>query len=418
MVRARVLRVIGRFIALALALLLVLPVLPWPNAPLLVPAISPWIMAASVLAVRTVSLMTLIGVPVLVLAFWRRRWFCTHACPAGLVFEWVGRMSPMRRRHWWKAAPPLGKWIALLTLGGAVFGYPLFLWLDPLAMFPALVGIAWQAPAWPELLAGIAMAVVLVISFVAPNLWCRRLCPLGASQDMLASAVGWRRWRGAGLSEMPVSGRPALARRAMLSIGLGGVVTGLGAVAGRWLVQTPAGAGETLGPLRPPGAADSERFGGLCIRCGNCIRACPAKILRPDLGEGGMRAFLTPLLHIEGDYCGEGCNACMQVCPSGALRPLSLAEKRRTVIGIAKVNIDLCLLGWNKECSVCENRCPYQAIKIKFDEVEYMTLPQADPQRCNGCGACQVACPTEPKAIFVVPDSAARVLDLAESEES
>ncbi len=422
MVHVRVLRIIGRYVALAVALLLVLPVLPWPNVSLFVPAASPWIMAASVLAVRGVSVITLGGLPVLVLALWRRRWFCTHACPTGLVLKWIAKISPLRRRRWWKAVPSLGKWVALLTLGGAALGYPLALWLDPLAMFPALFGLARQTPGWPEApgwseaLAGIALAVVAIVSFVAPNLWCRRLCPLGASQDMLAAAVQWRPFRAAAHSAAGYPGSPVLARRTMLSVGLGAVAGGLGAASGAWLTRRPAVAAENLGPLRPPGAADAEQFGGLCVRCGNCIRACPKGILHVDLGEGGIRSFLAPLLRIDGVYCDEECNACTQVCPSGAIQRLSLVEKNRTTIGIAEVDFDRCLLGLNQECSVCENRCPYEAIKIQFDKVEYITLPQADPEKCTGCGACEVACPTTPKAIFIVAEPIPRVLPIPEVE--
>ncbi|MDZ7619764.1 MAG: 4Fe-4S binding protein [Patescibacteria group bacterium] len=417
MIRARTLRIVGRYVALAVALLLVLPVLPWPNASLFLPAVSPWIMAASALALRGVSMVTLLGVPVLVLVLWRRRWFCTHACPTGLVLEWLAKASPLRRRRWWKAAPEVGKWIALLTLGGAALGYPLALWLDPLAMFPALFGLARHLPGWPEALAGVALATVAIASLVAPNLWCRRLCPLGASQDMLASAVHWRLLRVTAHSSAGPTGVQALARRTMLSVGLGAVAAGLGAATGGWLTRRLAVAGEDLGPLRPPGAVDASQFGGLCVRCGNCIRECPKGILHADLGEGGIQSYLAPLLRIGGTYCSEDCNACSQVCPSGAIQRLSLPEKNRATIGIAKVDINHCLLGWDQECSVCENRCPYEAIKIQFDKVEYITLPQADPEKCTGCGACQVACPTKPKAIFVVAEPERRVLPIVEAKE-
>ncbi|MFW5693026.1 MAG: 4Fe-4S dicluster domain-containing protein, partial [Thermoguttaceae bacterium] len=211
--------------------------------------------------------------------------------------------------------------------------------------------------------------------------------------------------------------RPALARRTVLSVGLGAVAVGLGAAAGGWIARRPAKAAEPpLGPLRPPGAAGPEQFGGLCVRCGNCVRACPAGVLHADLGEGGVGSFLAPLLRVEGDYCREDCRACTQVCPSGAIRRLSLEDKRRTAIGLAKVDVEHCLLGWNKECSVCENRCPYEAIKITFDEVEYMTLPQVDPEKCVGCGACQVACPTSPKSIVVLPEASLRIVPVREEE--
>jgi ferredoxin-type protein NapF len=280
-------------------------------------------------------------------------------------------------------------------------------------MFPALFGLAWHVPGWPEALAGIALAVIVVASLVAPHFWCRRLCPLGASQDMLAATVRRRPFRAAAHSTAGISTTPVLARRTMLSVGMGAVAAGLGAVAGAGLTRRPAGAAENSGPLRPPGAAEAGQFGGLCVRCGNCIRACPKEILHVDLGEGGIGSFLAPLLRIDGTYCGEECNACSQVCPSGAIRRLSLPEKNRAAIGIAKVDVDRCLLGWNQECSVCENRCPYEAIKIQFDKVEYMTLPQADPEKCTGCGACEVACPTSPKAIFVVAESTPRILPVS-----
>ena len=66
--------------------------------------------------------------------------------------------------------------------------------------------------------------------------------------------------------------------------------------------------------------------------------------------------------------------------------------------------MDLCLLGDDRECSVCRNRCPYEAIRLVFSEEEYTLTPVVDLDRCPGCGACEAACPTQPtKAIVVEP---------------
>jgi ferredoxin-type protein NapG len=82
-----------------------------------------------------------------------------------------------------------------------------------------------------------------------------------------------------------------------------------------------------------------------------------------------------------------------------------MEQKQRTSIGLPRVNMDLCLLGNDRECSLCRNWCPYEAITLEFSQVEYTLTPKIDPAKCPGCGACQAVCPTTPeKAIVVVPE--------------
>ncbi|MCS7304869.1 MAG: 4Fe-4S dicluster domain-containing protein [Thermoguttaceae bacterium] len=179
------------------------------------------------------------------------------------------------------------------------------------------------------------------------------------------------------------------------------VLAGLvGVVWAGWLRRLRSGPAKVL---RPPGAAPEQVFTGLCIRCGNCLRACPSRILLPDSAQHGLAGFLAPVLHLDKDYCRENCNRCTLACPSGALQSISLAEKPKVRIGLAKVDMGRCMLGEARECFICRDRCPYQAIRTQFSPITYMVEVQIDPARCNGCGACQVACPTWPRAILVQP---------------
>ena len=54
-------------------------------------------------------------------------------------------------------------------------------------------------------------------------------------------------------------------------------------------------------------------------------------------------------------YCDYGCNNCGQVCPSGAIPPLGLEEKRERVIGHAYIDRSRCI-PWvdNRNRIVCE----------------------------------------------------------------
>ncbi len=151
---------------------------------------------------------------------------------------------------------------------------------------------------------------------------------------------------------------------------------------------------------------DERTLKGLCTRCGNCVRSCPHDIIQRDTGQHGLASILTPLLSFAKDYCREDCIRCTQVCPSGALVSVGLDKKAHTHIGLAQVDMTVCLLGEDRECSACMRWCPYNAIRYVFSEAEYTLVPVIDTTKCNGCGACEVACPTSPrKAISVLSET-------------
>ncbi len=384
-------------------------------------AVSPFVAVGSTLAVKAIGWTTLLAAPVLLIAFFRRRWFCRWLCPTGLLCEATGGLIPRRRmttsaaatklpRRTWNARPwrlltkaPLGHWFALLTFGGAVFGYSLFLWLDPLALLAAFVGASWDEPlATTTLLSALGLVAVLGLSLFAPGVWCMRVCPLGATQELLSAlrqALPFGTKTPAIREETRLANKTRddgwpLARRVVLAGGLG--------AAWAWVVRPRVAA--AAGVIRPPGAIDEIRFRAVCVRCGNCLRACPTSILRPDLGENGLSGLLCPKVGFEPGYCREDCHRCGEACPSGAIAWLATNEKKTARMGLATVDIELCLLTDNHECNICRNCCPYEAIATVWSEEEYTLAVRVDSQRCTGCGACQVACPTAPrKAIMVRP---------------
>jgi ferredoxin-type protein NapF len=381
-----------RLAVLAVALLLLLPSWTSAWAAMAVPSLSPYLALATAIATRCVTWTTLLALPILGLAMLRPRWFCRYGCPTGLLLELAGRLRGRaggRSARW----PALGPWLFLVTVGGACIGYPLLVWLDPLAVFTGFINIAARATDRAEWPAAVGLPALLLVSVLWPGAWCRQVCPLGAMQDLVT--VTRRKLRPHGRLRPTVRPGWTIVRRTALGVGLGAMGAGLAHV----LI------GARRKVLRPPGAVDEAAFTGLCVRCGNCARVCPSRIIHPTLVDG-IDSLFTPTIRYDTAYCLESCQRCTDVCPSGALRRLTVREKRTAAIGLPRVDMSICLLGDDRECSLCRTHCPYDAIRIVFSEADYLSAPQVDPGRCNGCGACQVMCPTVPvKAIVIEPQA-------------
>lgn len=145
-------------------------------------------------------------------------------------------------------------------------------------------------------------------------------------------------------------------------------------------------------PVTPPGAHDREEFLSRCTGCGLCIAHCPTGVLRPSTNEYGITKLMAPTMIFDHAACSYKCTRCNNLCPTGALQPLSLREKQSTVIGHAVTLYENCV-----HCGECATACPKSAI-----EMNGKMLPVVDTARCIGCGACQKVCPAYPyKAIYV-----------------
>ncbi len=169
--------------------------------------------------------------------------------------------------------------------------------------------------------------------------------------------------------------------------------------------------------LRPPGALREEKFLEKCIRCGECVSVCPTNFLHPALFEASFDGIYTPIGVPQYGYCEDRCVRCSEVCPSGAIKGITISEKlsKPIRIGTAYIDKNRCI-PWNegKSCIVCEEVCPAiegdKAIKLVVKDVngKKVKVPEVSNKLCIGCSICENRCPQNPPAIFVTNDGEIR----------
>lgn len=155
--------------------------------------------------------------------------------------------------------------------------------------------------------------------------------------------------------------------------------------------------------ISPPGSWSSRNVARHCTGCQLCVAQCPNGVLRPDTG---MMTVMQPVMSYERGYCRPECTRCSQVCPTGAIRPISKEEKASVQIGQAVWIKKNCIpVTDGVECGNCARHCPSGAIEmIPLDENNESSpfVPAVNETRCIGCGACENLCPARPfSAIYV-----------------
>lgn len=171
---------------------------------------------------------------------------------------------------------------------------------------------------------------------------------------------------------------------------------GLAAIADK---QAP----ERRTPIVPPGAQGLKHMTSHCTACQLCVAACPNGVLRPSTS---LTRLMQPEAGYERGYCRPECTRCSEVCPAGAILPLTREEKTAVQVGRAVWVRHNCVpLTDGVECGNCARHCPAGAIQmVPSDAADpgSVKIPVVNEARCIGCGACENLCPARPfSAIYV-----------------
>ena len=160
---------------------------------------------------------------------------------------------------------------------------------------------------------------------------------------------------------------------------------------------------ERKNPITPPGSISARNMKQHCTACQLCVAECPNQVLQPS---NGLLTFMQPMMSYERGYCRPECNRCSQVCPTGAIRPITLEQKSSTKIGTAVWTHFLCIPTRDKDedgnpisCGNCARHCPTGAITmIQLDENNDNSpmVPSINEAKCIGCGNCEYVCPARP----------------------
>lgn len=287
--------------------------------------------------------------------------------------------------------------------------------------------------------------VVFSLSFFGCRTWCKNICPLGALLGICSSFSLIRRkvrqncdecaiclthchgavknqvainsyepkecircfecvntcrrqkaFFGLALPQVAKSSSFLPSRRQFIATIFGGILFSGYAQSAKWLPKSKV-------LIRPPGSSPENDFMKLCVRCGQCMKVCPTKVIQPCFLEGGLSGFWAPRLNYQAGYCDDVCTRCGQVCPTGAIKYLSKFERKFSKIGTAFFNKDRCLPWYkNENCIKCEEHCPVASKAIRYEEVtvtgEYkekkiVKRPFVNETACIGCGICEYKCP-------------------------
>ncbi len=234
---------------------------------------------------------------------------------------------------------------------------------------------------------------------------CGGVCPTQAIKFV-------ERWNGVELKILndPPTHETPLGRRGFLAAGVGlasGVTGGLGIAGASKLLGADLDNPNAWRPVRPPGSVPEREFLQMCIRCGECYKACPNDVLHPLGFQQGLEGLWTPHVVANWAGCESSCNACGQVCPTGAIRAIPLEEKQVCRIGLAEVNLQTCLPYAGREaCQLCVDECHHAGYHaIEFTRVGTEVDAEGNPvedsgflapvvlaDKCVGCGLCQTRC--------------------------
>jgi ferredoxin len=277
------------------------------------------------------------------------RWFCGALCPSGTLFMLLQAAAPGKVRH---------------TECGGECG-------KCAAVCPALC-VSEGRIDW---------------SLCVNCLECASVCPTSAL------AFTFRRPWTRSLAPAP----DGISRREFLAAAGSAVV---GAASGIWFKRRLLGVGPAAAVV-PPGGKSYATFLERCVACDTCVSVCPTKVLVPA-GRGlGLAGLAKVRLDYAASYCAYECNACLAVCPSGAISYYPLATKKRLRIGKSRLIKDLCIpYAFGRDCGACQEQCPTGALSMEPFRSVYAPVQHED--HCIGCGACQFACPTRPRKAIVV----------------
>jgi len=324
------------------------------------------------------------------------------------------------------AAIPLSGTVSLQT--GLLDPIPLVYRSVNIALLPIADRFARTLSAYPRQyegawLIGLVFMGALFLNFIYPRFYCRFVCPLGALLGILSRYSLWRigktqeKCRDCKLCDKVCEGActpwgkiripecvlcfncPGICPDRVLSYGTGESKAGeivqpdvgrrgflVAAVSGLFalpLVRLAGFLGTNWNPriIRPPGALPEEEFLKRCLKCGQCMRVCPTNIIVPGGLEGGLENLWTPALNFRSGTsgCQLNCIACGQVCPSSAIRRITLSEKLGVNefaykgpirLGAAFVDRSRCL-PWSMgiPCIVCQENCPVTPKAIYVKEI-------------------------------------------------
>jgi len=387
------------------------------------------------------------------------RFFCGFVCPLGAIHQFTGwlarrKLDPNARveANRYRRPQAFKYYLLVLLLGLALMGSVQTGVFDPLPLIhrsvnlallplvdvgPAVVsgGPRFYASAW---LFGAVFLGLVGLNLVLPRFFCRFLCPLGALFGLLTRLTPLRLGKTSdrcgdcriceeycegtcrpsgqvigsecvlcfNCLDLCPAGRVRFAGRASAAGEVwlpdlsrrGAIIAGAGLfLASLWEVGALGGADRDPRLIRPPGALDEKRFLTRCLRCGQCMRICPTNIIQPALLEAGVQGLWTPVVNyrIGRSGCTPNCIACGQVCPTAAIRPLSLDEKLGLGefaaqgpirLGTAFVDRSRCLpWAMDRPCLVCHELCPVspKAIYIRT-AFETIRGGEALPARVQG----------------------------------
>lgn len=156
------------------------------------------------------------------------------------------------------------------------------------------------------------------------------------------------------------------------------------------------GAGRRAVPVVRPPWTDDDSVTAACTRCGDCIRACPERVL--TVGDGGFPQLDPRTGSGECTFCGRCADSC-----AAAVFDRSRIPALPVLATVAAAD---CLAHAGIHCAICRDGCPEAAIGFPLAPGR-VAVPVVAAAACTGCGACIGLCPAKALSLAERPPAGA-----------